>query len=284
LHIDGETQIVGIIGCAIEYTLSPAIQNAAFRSSGMNWVYIPFQVAADELEGAVAGSRALGLRGFNVTIPHKIEIVRYLDELRGVAGILRTVNTVACEEGKLMGYNTDVEGFRRFLQEAGVRAEGSSVLLVGAGGAARAVVLALAEEGASRIFIMNRTPDKAVELAGLLKRPTSVSEISVRTFDLEGSRVLGECDIVVNCTPLAGSDADQLPLDYGGFSAEKWAIDLKYAAGDTAFLREASVRGAQTADGEGMLLHQAAASFRLWTGRPAPLQEMRQAYRDALVS
>jgi shikimate dehydrogenase len=181
----------------------------------------------------------------------------------------------------MVGYNTDVEGFRSFLADAGIYAEGGSVLLIGAGGASRAVALAFAEEGVSRIFVMNRNSERASTLAALLKTAYPATEISVRTFDLEGSRVLEECGVAVNCTPLTGSDEERLPLDYGGFVAGKWAIDLKYAGGTSDFLSNARARGADTADGEGMLLHQAAASFRLWTGLEAPLQAMRRAYRAA---
>lgn len=284
MRIDGETQMVGIVGHGIEYTLSPAMHNAAFRGLGMNWLYVPLRVYPGALEPAVQGLRALGFRGFNVTIPHKVEAARYLDGLRGAAEILQTVNTVVSDGGLLLGYNTDVEGFRSFLVEAGVKTAGSTVMLIGAGGAARAVALALAEEGASRIFVMNRTQDRAEELAALLKRATPMTEISIRTFDLEGSRVLSECDIVINCTPLANYERGELPLDYDDFRSEKWAIDLKYAARETAFMQEASVRGAKTADGEGMLLHQAAASFGLWTGESPPWREMREAYRGAVTA
>lgn len=280
MDINGETQLVGIVGYDIAYTLSPALHNAAFSTLGMNWVYVPLRVSRQELGTALRGVCAAGFRGFNVTIPHKVEAVSFVDELIEPSGILGAVNTVVCAGGAMIGHNTDVEGFRSFLGEAGVPVAGSSVLLIGAGGAARAVALALAGEGAARIFVMNRSRERAAELAGLLKRATPATEISVRAFDLEGSQVLRECDVAVNCTPLA--EAGQLPLDYGGFAAGKWAIDLNYAKGDTVFLAEASAREASTADGEGMLVHQAAASFRLWTGKPAPLQEMRRAYHAAL--
>lgn len=284
MHIDGKTQMVGIVGHGIDYTLSPAIHNAAFESLGMNWLYVPLHVSPGDLRAGVLGLRALGFRGCNVTIPHKVEAASYLDGLDGAARELESVNTVVSDDGLLIGHNTDVEGFQAFLREEGVKAVGSSVLIIGAGGAARAVALALAEEDASRIFVMNRSRQRALELEVLLKRATPATEISLRTFDLEGSSILRECDVVVNCTPLSGSGASELPIAYEGFKADKWAIDLKYAERGTAFLEEASARGAKTADGEGMLLHQAAASFRLWTGRPAPLHEMREAYRGALTA
>lgn len=278
MRINGETQLVGIIGHEIGYTMSPAIHNAAFCKLGMNWLYVPLRVAPQQLRPALLGLRACGFRGCNITVPHKLESVRYLDDTREPAGLLEAVNTVVNDNGLMIGYNTDVEGFRSFLVEADVPVGGSSVLLVGAGGAARAVALALAQEGAQRIYVMNRTPKRAGALADLLKRATPRTEISVRTFDIEGSLVLGECDLAVNCTPTAGSEEVVLPLDYEAFCDGKWAIDIGYAKVRSAFLREAAARGARTADGAGMLIHQAAASFRLWTGRPAPLSEMKRAY------
>ncbi len=282
LYIDGDTQLVGIVGRDIAYTMSPAIHNTAFSRLGMNWAYVPLRVSYGGLQAAVRGLCAAGFRGFNVTIPYKLEAARCVDELREPAGVLGAVNTVVCEGGLTIGYNTDVDGFRSFLAEAGIRAHGSSVLLIGAGGAARAVALALAREGAARVYVMNRSRERAEELAALLKRVTPATEISLRTFDIEGSRIMEECDLAVNCTPLAGSGADQVPMEYGGFGAGKWAIDLKYAKKETAFLAQASAAGAMTADGGEMLLQQAAASFSLWTGVPAPLPEMRDAYRCAL--
>jgi len=274
--------MVGIVGHGIDYTLSPAIHNAAFKSLGINWLYVPLRISPGELEHAVLGLRALSFRGFNVTIPYKVEIAGHMDELREDAATLQSVNTVVCANDRMLGYNTDGKGFSAFLDEAGIRPAGSSVLLVGAGGAARAVALTLAGEGAARIFVMNRSRDRASELEALLKRATPTTEISLRTFDREGSRILEECDLVVNCTPLASSNASELPLDYGYFTADKWAIDLKYSTRGTAFMEAASAQGARAADGESMLIHQAAASFALWTGHGAPLMEMRKAYHDEM--
>ena len=175
--IDGSTQLVGIVGYDIAYTRSPAIHNAAFSYLGLNWVYVPLRVPPGELEPAVRGLRAAGFRGCNVTIPHKVEAVRYMDELSETAAVLGAVNTIVYDGGTVYGHNTDVEGFRSFLREEGVRAAGTTVLLVGAGGASRAVALALVREGASRIFVINRTEGRAAELTALLKRETPATEI-----------------------------------------------------------------------------------------------------------
>lgn len=282
LEIDGHTTLVGLIGHDFHYTLSPAIHNAAFRELGMNWVYVPLPVRPGALVDALRGLKAMGFRGANVTIPHKIEAAMVVDELCGDARLLGAVNTLVVEDDGLRGYNTDVEGFRLFLEEKGILVRGSAALVLGAGGAARAVALALAREGLARLHILNRTVARAVELQELLKGVFPSTEISVGKLDPEGSGVLWECDLAVNCTPLGRAKGEDLPVDYGAFRRGKWAVDLAYGAERSQFLARAEERGAQVADGEGMLIHQAAASFRLWTGRPAPLEAMRSAYRRAI--
>jgi len=284
LDINGRTTLVGLIGYAFHYTLSPAIHNAAFREKGMNWVYVPLPVRPGELAEALRGLKALGFRGANVTIPHKIEAAVLVDELCGEARLLGAVNTLVVEEGKLLGYNTDVEGFKLFVEERGIPVRGRAALLIGAGGAARAVALALAREGLARLHILNRTEARALELQELLKGVYPSTEISVGKLDPEGSRVLEECDLAVNCTPLGSRESGELPVDYRAFREGKWAVDLSYGAERSRFLDEAERHGAEVADGEGMLLHQAAASFRLWTGQPAPLEVMRSACRRAMSS
>ncbi len=280
VDIDGDTQLTGILGYDISYTLSPAMHNAAFRHYGMNWVYLPLRAAPGEVGAAVEGLRALGFRGFNVTIPHKLRVAELVDRLEGDAEVLGAVNTVVAAGGTLVGHNTDAEGFRAFLRERGIAVRGAGVMVIGAGGAARAVALAAAREGASRIVVVNRTRRRADDLAEALKKAVTSTEISVKGFDREGMREIAGCSLVVNCTPLAGED--DLPLDYRELAPGSWAVDLKYGRGPGAFLREAAARGAMTAGGEGMLLHQAAISFRLWTGLEPPLEEMREALGRAL--
>jgi shikimate dehydrogenase len=283
MHIDGHTELVGIIGYPIEYTLSPAMHNAAFKEMGMNWLYVPLRVAPGNTEGALAGLRCLGFRGANVTIPHKMESASYVDELRGDAVTLKALNTIVLENERMVGYNTDVEGFATFLRDSGIEVKGLSVMLIGAGGASRAVALALARSDAAKIYVMNRTLHKAVELAALLKRANFSSEISERTFDYQGARVMRECEVIVNCTPLANVKEEELPLDYGDFHEGQRVIDIKYSRPKLAFLEGASRRGAWTASGEGMLLKQAAASFRLWTHQEPPIEAMEEALERAIA-
>lgn len=281
-HIDGETQLVGLIGYPIDYTLSPLIHNEAFGELGLNWVYVPLRVPPGMLEVAMRGLSALGFKGANVTIPHKVEAVDYLDRVEGDAEHLGAVNTVSCREEGLVGYNTDVEGFARSIREAGINVEGESALVIGAGGAARAVVLALARMGASVIYLANRTRQRAEELASRLKGVIEGAEISIRTFDQEGLNVGRECGVVVNCTPLAVGEEGEIPIDYSVFRGGQWAVDLNYYLRATAFLRAAEARGARTLNGEGMFIHQAALSFRIWTGKEAPLEAMKRALRKGL--
>lgn len=279
VEIDGDTELTGILGHDISYTLSPAMHNAAFRHYGLNWAYLPLRVAPEGLGAAVEGLRALGFRGFNVTIPHKLMMAELVDRLEGDAEMLGAVNTVVVDNGMLVGHNTDVEGFRAFLRELGVGIGGSKVMVIGAGGAARAVALAAAREGATEVLVVNRTPERAAELAEALKKAIPSTEISVRGFDREGMHGAGGCSLVVNCTPLA--EMGDLPLDRGDLAPGTWAVDLKYGE-PTGFLREAKSRGALTAGGEGMLLHQAGLSFRMWTGKEPPLEEMRSALQRAI--
>jgi shikimate dehydrogenase len=281
--IDGITEVVGIIGYPIDYTLSPAIHNAAFCSLSLNWVYIPMRVAPDKLQPALQGLRTLGFRGANVTIPHKIAALEFIDDLRGDAELLQAVNTLSVQEGKIIGYDTDARGFTGFLGEAGIEVEGSSAMVIGAGGSARAVVLSLMREKAERIFIMNRTEGRTRELKALLKRANSDSEISERTFDYEGARVIRESSLIINCTPLGKAVDDMPPVAPEDLHEGQWVVDLKYQEAG-AFLKEAAARGARTATGEGMLLHQAAASFEIWTGGTAPMAEMRKALTQAMIS
>ncbi|MDI6872815.1 shikimate dehydrogenase [Candidatus Solincola sp.] len=281
MEIDGNTRLVGLVGHGIDYTLSPTLHNAAFRALGMNWVYVPLRVRPENVPAALRGLPALDFRGANVTIPHKVEAARLADELRGEAVILGAVNTLVVEEGRLVGYNTDPAGFQGLLREEGVEVAGSTVGLLGAGGAARSVALALMREGARTVYVLNRTESRALELMERLKGAGASTEIRVEKLDKEGAKVLHQCHLVVNCTPLSGEEGEELPLDYSGLGGGKWAIDLKYGS-RSAFLRSAAERGARVADGREMLIHQAAASFTLWTGMPAPLEAMREAYRKAV--
>jgi shikimate dehydrogenase len=266
----------GVLGWPLEHTLSPAIQNAAFRSAGLDAFYVAFPVPPAELPAAVAGLRALRALGANVTMPHKEAIVDLLDELSADAAQVRAVNTVARDRDRLVGHNTDIEGFRDFLvHDAQTEVHGARALVLGSGGAARAVLLALARLGAADVAVAARRAERAQEVAAL------APEGSARAVAWEGRRdAAAAADLVVNATPIGARGDDPLP----GFeaSARQTVVDLVYGGPTTSLVGRARAGGARSWDGLGMLVRQGAAAWRIWTGRDAPLAEMVQAARRAL--
>lgn len=260
--------LVGILGWPLESTLSPAIQNAAFRALGLDWTYFTWPVAPDDLVAAVGGLRALSAMGANVTMPHKEAVVGLLDGVSGDARRIGAVNTIQRVGHQLVGHNTDVDGFREFLDgDAGFKADGKRALVLGAGGAARAVVRALDELGIAEIIVAARNEERAALLVPLASggRARSVGWV-------EGIAAAGEFDLVVNATPLgmrAGDRMDEIHL-----LRNQVIVDLVYHAPTTPLLDAARDAGAQSWPGLGMLVRQAAASFQIWTGQDPPLETM----------
>jgi len=223
--------------------------------------------------------------GVNVTIPHKEAVVPYLNEVRGVAALLRAVNTIVNEDGKLVGYNTDVEGFLRAVEGAGVRLKGKKVVIIGAGGAARAVALAVVSKRPSSIVILNRTVRRAEEVAALVRKASELEAVAEPLDEIALKKYIPEADVVVNCTPLGMEPewADQTPVPKELIRPGQVVCDLVYRPRWTRLLREAKERGAKVVDGIGMLVHQGAASFELFTGREAPVETMRRVVIAALT-
>jgi shikimate dehydrogenase len=274
-RIGGRTSVVGIIGRPVEQSLSPAIHNAAFEAAGLDWVYLAFPVAADASVGdAVAGIRALGLRGVNVTMPLKQEVLPYLDSVAEEARRIGAVNTVVREGARLVGANTDGPGFLRFLErDAGFRSAGRRVLLLGAGGSARALAVALADED-SRLMISARRAEPIEEMLALVPGSETVG-----WSDDEIARAIDKADLVVNATPAR----QELPLTHAKFGDRHVVVDLIYPPPPTPLVERARVGGASAYSGLGMLLHQAALSFEMWTGVPAPLDVMSAAAMASLA-
>ena len=283
--LSGRTQLVGVMGWPVAHSVSPPMHNAALRALGLDWAYIPLPVPPDRLAEAVRGARALGLRGFNATVPHKQALLSLVDELTPAARAIGAVNTVVIREGGgSLGHNTDAGGFIRALREAGFAPDGCGALILGAGGAARAVVYALASVGA-RVTICNRTAARAEALADEMR--LAVAGAAIQAAPLDGATLarLGEgAQLIVNTTTLGmwpevdGSPwPDELPFPRGAF-----AYDLVYNPRETAFIRQARAAGAMAADGLGMLIHQGAEAFALWTGQQPPIDIMRAACERAL--
>jgi shikimate dehydrogenase len=269
-RLTGSTRVVGVIGWPVAHSLSPPIHNAAFLALGLDWVYVPLPVPPGRVAQALEGLVALGLAGANVTMPHKTEIAELLDDLSEDARLLRAVNTIVVGTGGPAGENTDAPGFERFLRlDAAFDATGRNALLLGAGGAARACALALARGGLARLTVAVREPGRAEALRRTLDGLRT--EVAVVPF---GSAADARCDLVVNATPL-GVAGEELPLPPLG--PDVVAVDLLTRPPRTSLVAAAYAAGAPAFGGVGLLLHQAALSFELWTGRPAPLDVMSAA-------
>lgn len=270
----GTTRVAAVIGCPVRHSLSPVIHNAAFAATGLDWVYVAFEVPPGRAADALVGMRALGLAGCSVTMPHKADVADAVDELTPAAAALHAVNCVVpTGDGRLVGHNTDGIGFVDALAaDAGFDPAGRRCAVLGAGGAARAVVQALAVAGAAEVVVVNRTPATAVVAAGLAgdRGRVGVPEDLTRA------------DLVVNATSV-GMGSTDLPCDPGLVHAGQVVVDLVYDPVDTAWLQAARARGARAFDGVGMLVHQAAHAFSAWTGLEAPVGVMAAAAREELA-
>jgi len=281
VRINGATSFTGIIGYPIEHTLSPSFQNAAFQHAGLDWVYIPFKVPPGRLATCFAGLAAAGCRGLNVTMPHKQEVFTLVDEVDESAALIKAVNAVEFKDGRSIGHNTDGQGFLRSLKsEAAFDAAGKSVLIVGAGGAAKSIAMALAGAGAAKIKILNRTVEKAEIIVGLIRSRYAGCVVSIGEIDKPVEA--RQCDLIVNATSVGMAANPGLPLAPDLIRSGQIVYDVIYWPAETEFLRLAKTRGAAAVNGTGMLLHQGAAAFTIWTGLAAPIAEMAAALRAEL--
>lgn len=280
--ISGRTRIAAVLGDPIEHSLSPAMHNAGFAALGIDAAYVAFRVRPPELAAAVRGLRALNVLGFNITVPHKERIVRLLDAVGVSAQRTGAVNTVVARQGALHGENTDVVGFQRALEEAGADLANATVVLIGAGGAARAALAAFAASRVRRVTLANRTPARARRL----QRDFAPAGLDIDVMSLDGlndpARLAG-AQLIVNSSSLGLKGEPFAPVAYAAAPREALFFEMIPKAA-TSFLvgaRQARRRGV---DGSGMLLHQGAAAFELWTGQPAPIEVMRKALQRALRS
>ncbi|MGE5676270.1 MAG: shikimate dehydrogenase [Mycobacterium leprae] len=280
------TRYLGLIGHPVGHSVSPAMQNEAFRRQGMNCHYGAFSVEPDRLKEALDGVRALGFLGLNVTIPHKEAVIPYLDEVAPMALQIGAVNTIVNRGGRLMGYNTDGWGFIASLEEAGVRVTGRSAVVLGAGGAARAIAFYLAKAGVGRLTISNRNPERAERLAQDVRAAMpSVTIEAVEALSTEERTALIEAGIAINCTPqgMQPQWTDATPVrEISLLRQDAVVYDTVYRPLTTRFLQEARLRGLKTVSGLGMLVHQGACAWEYWFGRRGPVTIMYQAAAAAL--
>lgn len=274
--ITGATKLVGIIGHPVAQSLSPVMHNAAFKEQGLDWAYLAFDVEPDKVPDAVAAIRALALKGVNVTMPYKSIVAPYLNEIDGTARIAESVNTIVNNKGKLEGYSTDGEGFLRAAAEEGVSPEDAKVFIVGAGGAARAIAAAISKAGAARVDICCRDADAAKKIEDTIRQVKKIGYSAVK-FDGRSVDRLAEADIVINATPLGKENYDELTFLVDGLQPRHFVADLSTVPPLSAFLVAAQKRGCKAMGGLGMLVHQGAISYQLWTGREAPIEAMKRA-------
>lgn len=278
-----KAELVALFGHPVAENPTVVMQEAAFRELGLNWRYLTVEVYPEHLDNAIQGLRAFNMRGANLTIPHKVEVLKYLDEVAQSAQLMGAVNTVVRRGDRLVGENTDGQGFMRSLgEDAQVNPAGKRVVILGAGGAARAISVELALAGAAHIDIVNRSTRRGKELVDLLLNKTPVAAEFIPWEQDYAASV--NTDVLVNATSIGlFPDVDAKPeMDYGSLNDKMVVCDVIPNPPLTPFLKEAQARGAHTLDGLGMLVYQGAIGFKLWTGLEAPVAVMRAALEKAL--
>jgi len=275
--INATTRLCAVLGSPIAHSASPAMQNAAFQALGLNWCYVAFEVEPKNLRAAIEGARALNIAGFNLTVPHKLLAVDMMDTLDESAKMFGAVNTIKFERKngmiQIAGFNTDADAISVSLRDdLGMKLRGAKVLLLGAGGAGRTAALKLASEKVAELYLVNRTVSKAEEIANEIKE--RFPSVTVATKYPEG-----KIDLVLNATSLGLKPSDPSPLDEKQFPLDRAraVYDMIYRPPRTRLLASAKKAGCKTANGLGMLLHQGAKAFKIWTGRNPPVKVMRSA-------
>ncbi|MGQ0793179.1 MAG: shikimate dehydrogenase [Deltaproteobacteria bacterium] len=278
MSVKGTTEVYAIFGHPVSHSFSPAMHNAAIAALGLDAVYVPFDVRPEELESAARAVRAMGIRGVNVTIPHKHRIIPFLDEVSAEVSLTGALNTIKNEGGRLRGFNTDVGGFMRALAEdLNIRPKGLTVTLLGAGGAARAVISGLAAASVSEIFILNRTLARASALAAQFA--PHFRGVSIKALWQEDGDSIREClgksHLLVNSTSAGMKGAGSLEIPIECLPRSAAVYDLVYNPRETALVKAARDLGIRASGGLSMLIYQGAESFEIWTGRSAPVEIMR---------
>lgn len=277
MTISGKTKVCGVIGDPVEHTLSPTIHNAAFEALKLDYAFLAFNVKPPMVGDAVNGMRAMGIVGLNVTMPHKSAVISFLDEVDSNAKLLNAVNTVKNIDGKLQGISTDGVGAVNALKENGVDPKGKKVALIGAGGAARGIAFALAEE-ADEICIVNRTLQSAANLADLIHQRFNSRVFAYALSPLTIKATVAEADLLINASSVGMKpNESQTPVPRRWLKKELAVMDIVYNPVETKLARDAKAMGAKVVSGVEMLIYQGAASFEIWTGSKAPVEVMRKA-------
>lgn len=284
IDIDGHTHIYGLFGYPIKHTSSPAMHNAGFQKLGINAVYLPFEIKADDLERAINSLTALGIKGVNLTIPHKEACLNFIDNLSPEAELIGAVNTIVVKDGELIGHNTDGLGFITSLEEdLGLSPSRLSVFILGAGGAAKAVAMELARQGAVRILITDLEGERARRLAVHIRNyitECDSEDVSLKKDILKEK--ISEVKLLVNATPVGMKPDDSLPVPEEVLRPDLAVYDLVYNLKTTRLVEAARKKGAKAVTGIGMLLYQGVKAFELWTGQKAPVEVMKKALLSSI--
>jgi len=283
VNITSETKIYGLIGYPIKHSVSPQIHNAAFKTIGINAVYLTFEVKKEFLKKALDGVKALGIKGLNVTIPHKVNVIKYLNKLTYEANLIGAVNTILNEDGKLIGFNTDYTGVLKTFETYKIDLTNKKIVLLGAGGAAKAIAFAIAEK-ASSLIILNRTKRKAVNLVKELNKKLKVNALGNSLTFKALKNSLKDADILINATSVGMEpNVNQTLVAKELLQKDMVVFDIIYNPLETKLLKEAREIGAKCINGVEMLVQQAAEAFKIWFKIEPPINEMRKAALKSLT-
>lgn len=279
-RIKGSTRLIALIGNPVKHSKSPYMHNLSFEKLGLDYAYMAFEVEDNLLENTVDALKILNSRGFNITMPHKENIIKYLDETSEDARIIGSVNTVLNENNRLIGYNTDGRGFIKALEEEGQEFKDKKIVIIGAGGACRAIAIQLAFDGAREVVIFNRTFKKAEDISNTINR--EISKGKSRAIELDEKllkRELKDAQILINTTSIGMKDTiDQSVIKSPHIlHRDLFVIDLIYDPLKTKFLSQAEEMGCKTMNGANMLLYQGALAFKIWTDREMPIEDVKEA-------
>lgn len=283
-EITGHTVLTGLLGSPVEHSISPMMHNEAFRQLELEYAYLAFNVGTDKLATAVGGLKAMGVRGFNLTMPDKNLMCSLVDKLSPAAEIGGAVNTVVNDGGVLTGYTTDGIGFMRSVQEEGQNIIGKKMTLLGAGGAAAAIMIQAALDGVAEISVFNIRDDFFVRAEGIIEKLKAQTECQINLFDFSDPEILkkeiAESAILVNGTSIGMAPNTErcIITDDSVFRSDLFVFDVIYNPEETLLLRKAKAAGCKTANGLNMLLYQGAASFELWTGKEMPVEIIKEKY------
>lgn len=277
--ISSNTKLTALLGYPVKQSLSALMHNTAFRHLGLDYIYIPFDIEQKDLKTTVEGLKTMNFTGFNLTMPHKQEIMQYLEEISKEAKLIGAVNTVVKENGRLIGYNTDGKGYIASLEEEKIPVKNQKVVMVGAGGAAKSIAIQLAMEGVEEILLLNRTPEPAEEIANTITENIPGCGIKVQEFNQSNlQKALEEANILINCTPLGMYSMKDSSIieDESILRKDLVVSDLVYNPAETKLLGQGKNRGCKTINGLGMLIWQGAFAFNMWTGEDMPVEVVRE--------